>query len=446
MATHVEPNDVEEAAALLGGSAMFHRCKTEALKGLARQMEKRTFTRGEDIAVQGQNTDRFWLLASGYARRLRKESDGIQHHVDTKACGNTISALQVVSGDPVYATARCVTRSCTAYSMSREAFIKHLSANPALSADIVASLSERLRKKVLHRTPLLQQRSHEVNYIAVTIAASVESYYRSALNSLLNRRLSGVSSPLFPNMHVQIPTRIMYMNGFKGLRALFDREFDPDKLPNHPARVAGRFAVTIAPGLAMTPISSILEASNAGHANKEPLLRRSLRGTVPRAGREVIFGIGLNQLSDYCEERYRSIISNQILANSAGSLTAGVVAGYFSHVPHNISTFKLLNPQKSYREIFKMFIDKSAPEHIIPKGAPPSLVEPMRTVVAFVFPRGVLVRTAQICGSFVILNGVIQLIERDQRKRLESAFQVSSDDSGEPSAEPTESLLETEDA
>ncbi len=340
-----------------------------------------------------------------------------------------------MSAEPTYATARCVTRSCTAYTLSRDVFLRELRTSPALSTDVVASLSTGMRKKMLYRTPLLQQRTAEINYTAVTIAASIESYYRSALNSVLNQRLSGVSSPLFPNMHVQIPVRILYINGFKGLRALFDRNFDTEAVESRPYRIAARIAVTVAPGLVMTPISSILEASNAGHANPEPLLRRSMRGTVPRGGREIIFGIGLNQLSDYFEERYRTVFPNNLIANSAGSLTAGVVAGYLSHVPHNISTFRLLNPTKSYRDIFRMFVDKSAPEKFVPKGVPDAIRAPLRSVMACVFPRGVLVRTAQICGSFMILNGVIMMIEKDQRRRMESAFEVASDDSPESSVQ-----------
>ncbi len=57
-----------------------------------------------------------------------------------------------------------------------------------------------------------------------------------------------------------------------------------------------RPSVTALLGLIMTPISSFLEASNAGVHNPEPMQRRMFRGIVPRAVREVIFGVGLNQV------------------------------------------------------------------------------------------------------------------------------------------------------
>ena len=135
----------------------------------------------------------------------------------------------------------------------------------------------------------------------------------------------------------------------------------------------------------MTPVSSILEACNAGelssklmsiellnerslppppffffcskgHSNPEPLYVRWIRGIIPRGLREVpfslnsfvfvfvvlsiiyfilnieqvIFGVGLNQLSDYCEERIPPYIENTALRNAAGSLTAGIISGYLS--------------------------------------------------------------------------------------------------------------------
>ena len=50
----------------------------------------------------------------------------------------------------------------------------------------------------------------------------------------------------------------------------------------------------------MSPVSGLLEASNAGHSNPAPMMRRWLHGATPRVLREVIFGIGINQLSEWC--------------------------------------------------------------------------------------------------------------------------------------------------
>ena len=49
-----------------------------------------------------------------------------------------------------------------------------------------------------------------------------ESFYRSGLNAAMNARLSGQWGTLFPNMHIQCPARILYINGFKGLRQYLD--------------------------------------------------------------------------------------------------------------------------------------------------------------------------------------------------------------------------------
>jgi hypothetical protein len=78
----------------------------------------------------------------------------------------------------------------------------------------------------------------------------------------------------FPNMHIQLPTRILYINGFKGLRHQLDllRKDTITPLPSHFA-----IATACAPGVIMTPISSMLEACNAT-SNLDPLYRRWMHG------------------------------------------------------------------------------------------------------------------------------------------------------------------------
>ena len=78
------------------------------------------------------------------------------------------------------------------------------------------SLAYEVRKSTKHmRTPFLEQHQKEVNFTATAIAAGSESYYRSALNALINAKLTGTRAALFPNMHIQVPTRIVYISGLK---------------------------------------------------------------------------------------------------------------------------------------------------------------------------------------------------------------------------------------
>ena len=211
--------------------------------------------------------------------------------------------------------------------------------------------------------------------------------------------------------------------GFKGLRTLFDKYIDAESYGR--GAVAVELTTAVAPGIVMTPISSVLEASNAGHLNPESMTTRWLRGIVPRAGREIIFGVGLNQLSDYFEERLAPMFPhNPMMANAAGSLTAGVVSGYLSHVPHNMSTYKLMEPNKSYGQLFRMFVDKSCPPIITAATSswPAFARNTTRSIFSVVFPRGVIIRTVQIVGSFMILNGTINYLQLLEHNKIQRAL------------------------
>lgn len=54
------------------------------------------------------------------------------------------------------------------------------------------------------------------SFFGSTLGAVIESYYRSGLNSWLNAKLTGrPPASMFPMFHIQIPTRVLYINGFK---------------------------------------------------------------------------------------------------------------------------------------------------------------------------------------------------------------------------------------
>ncbi|KAA8490835.1 hypothetical protein FVE85_1282 [Porphyridium purpureum] len=409
----------ETVEALLASTELFARVAPADLRALASLMEKRVFHRNEMMLAQGQCADRFFFLMDGDIKRTRVMEDGTEKNVKFDMQARTINSMHIVAGDKVFASVSCVSDECHVYEMMRGPLLALLEQRPQIQAQMIGSVCRELRRgSRKFATPLLEQHGKEINVPAVTVAATMESYYRSALNSLLNARLTGVQAELFPNMHVQVPVRVMYINGFKGLRTLFDRHVDANAY-EYPTMV--RLATAVAPGIIMTPISSILEASNAGHSNPEAMTTRWMRGVLPRGLREIIFGVGLNQLSEFFEERILPVVEgNTVLANAGGSLCAGVVSGYLSHVPHNLSTYKLMSPHKGYRELYRFFVDKSVPAAVdnVVADWHPTARTVARSFFATVFPRGVVIRTAQIVGSFAILNGIINIIQtQEYRKR-----------------------------
>ena len=242
-----------------------------------------------------------------------------------------------------------------------------------------------------------QRAASHYSYTATSLGAFIDSFFRSAMNALINQRLTGQPQAWFPNMHIQAPTRVLYINALKRIRAQL-QEVD---VAGSPYPNIYRLCLSFVPGLIVCPMSSVLEACNAT-ANPESLVTRWTRGYVPRCGREVVFGIGINQLSEWCIER-SSFLGH--LRVPVGSIFAGVVSGYLSHVPHNLSTLKLLEPSKSYAVHWHTLWQKSIPQ--VPTWVPPVNRDLAAKFMAVFLPVGVVRRSLQISGSFIVINGTI---------------------------------------
>jgi len=403
-------DETKHVIELLRNSVLMSKCTDDQLKKVASRMKRVNYKRDQLLMREGDIQDRMFVISEGEVVR-EKVVDGKLHDVNTYMGGLTVGSLHILKQDPCYATTRCVS-DVTAYELESSEFLKIFHNDSAFAYNVAHSLTLQIRQHTNSlRTPLFEQHAYQTPFLAVSIAASIESFYRAALNSVLNQQLTGVKmGALFPNMHIQVPTRVMYINGFKGLRQYFDSTVLPYLQQLYPSQYEAnpqyfRLSLAIAPGILMTPISSILEASNAGHSNPEPMIKRWYRGLVPRMAREVIFGIGLNQLSDYCEERVPAIVANPTLRNAGGSLTAGVVCGYLSHVVHNMSVLKLMAPQKTYGQLWADYVKKS--DTRLPAGTTSKLI---RYGAALFTPVGFHIRTGQIVGSFIILNGTIKAL------------------------------------
>lgn len=408
-------NERKHCMKILSQGTMFCEIQDENLRPIVDEMYSKVLKEGDVLIKQGERTEMCYVAAKGELQRTRMEDE--HFHVIQEVGKEVFSSLHVLNRDNSFSTITCVTDECTIYSLSSATLNKHIDENPKLAKEIIHGLSKEVRKNIAHRkTPLLEQKSvHTKHPLLVTsVAAAFESFYRSAMNTALNYRLQGKVIPsfqaLFPNMHQQLPIRVCYINGFKGIRLYLDENVDVRNY-SHPYLM--RIFMAFTPGLVMTPVSSLLEASNVNQ-NPEPLLTKWRRGLIPRTLREVIFGIGLNQMSDYFEERY-PFIANEQLRNAAGSLSAGILCGYLTHLMHNLSALKLMNPKVSYAVHFSNLQQKWITRLETGSGfyqlINPSQHMQVSKILTVVAPIGVFVRTSQIVGSFIILNGMINFLK-----------------------------------
>jgi hypothetical protein len=384
-------------------TVLFKSSPDEDLRLVGKHMKRMEVPKGQVIHEEDTPTEAMYILVEGEIRRTKMIS-GVKHSITTTVCDFSVGSLHMSEGAVSFATATCGT-DCILYRLDRKDFQHLLNTHPTFAASLVSNLSRMLRRSQTSvRTPLLEQQTAPASIPVTSLASFVESFYRSAMNAWLNSKLVGGNvAALFPNMHIQSTIRVLYINGFKQLRMLFDK-IPTDDL-TYPK--AGRLALACGPGLIMSPVSSMLEANNAGHKNPEPLYNRWRRGFRPRCAREVIFGIGLNQLSDYCEERVPRGVSNKQLRNAFGSMSAGVICAYLSHVPHNLSAMKLMMPATSYPDLWQQLVAQRQADIPNPRLA---------SIAAALAPRGLLIRTTQIVGSFVIINGIIAFCQQYQMR------------------------------
>eukprot|EP01103_Thecamoeba_quadrilineata_P013402 TRINITY_DN3715_c0_g1_i2.p1 TRINITY_DN3715_c0_g1~~TRINITY_DN3715_c0_g1_i2.p1 ORF type:complete len:406 (-),score=35.51 TRINITY_DN3715_c0_g1_i2:347-1564(-) len=351
MTQQLTSEEIEEIITLLKESSVFRDCQNEDLLGLVPKLQKKIFRKGEKLIEQGRRVHNMYLISSGSIIQLKKQGFQIHQISENSKYYNTINSLNVFHKERAFATVEASSDVLVTYVLDSASLLNELEKNPRFARDVISSLSFEVHLlKDVFKTPLLEQQSKQIPYGFVSIAGTIETFYRSALMSLLNARILGQRLPAkwFPNIHIQLPTRVAYIIGYKSSRILLADFAPPPEEKNNLLRIGLMFA----PGVMMTPIASFLEACFAVK-NPAPIYKKWIHGFLPRGVREIIFGMGLNQLSDYFEERVP--LDNPLFKSIVGSMAAGILAGYLSQFPHNISTVKINDPSKSYRQHFRLF-------------------------------------------------------------------------------------------
>eukprot|EP00758_Cryptobia_borreli_P003320 Tbor_TRINITY_DN3684_c0_g1::TRINITY_DN3684_c0_g1_i1::g.340::m.340 len=387
----------EQCVEALKKTAMFHGCPEPILRFMAKRMKRVVFHAGS-IMVSEDKPMTAYVIAEGRVERWTEI--GGRKHLTTSYCYHSVGLLHLYNHVLSRFNAECKT-DVVAYRMDKEILGEALAEFPELSICIIQVLSWIIRNQThALETPLMQQKSHKMSYTATAVAASVEAFYRSALNNLINQKLTGKWGSFFPHMHIQVPARVLYISGLKNIRTALDNiDFGAESYA-----IYAQLMICTIPGVLMCPFSSLLEAAHAT-TNTESMTVRWTRGYAPRLVREVIFAVGINQMADYFAERVSPNVSESVMMRGAiGSVTAGVIAGYFSHIPHVLSTMKMYAPTATYASIWREIYLKNMSS--VPTGVHPSLRPIWAQGSAILFPVGVVRRFCQIAGTFTIINGL----------------------------------------
>ena len=397
----------KEAIHALKRSILFDDLNDADLRIVAVYMERSELPRGAILQREDERTEAMHVVVDGTVLRTRI-IDGVLHQIQTDMCSVSVGGLHLCDGTPSFASAMC-TSDCVVLTCTRDRYHALLHDNPHLALQLVSTLSRKLRLAHTHvRTPLLEQQSAPMSLTAGSLAALMEMIYRFAFLAWATPHRV---RDLIPTIPLQVLTRGVYIYGLKHMRVIIDQNVDV-RVSSHPAAL--RLSLACAPGLAMSPFSSLLEslhAEKSAQKNSESLYLRARRGFVPRCAREVLFGLGLNQLSDYYEERVPRVVHQTQIRNALGSLSAGITVAYFSHIFHILSTMKMAHGFCSYAELWRILVEQRMVDAL---PFIRILNEKQRrrvgTISTVLMPRGVLLRGAQISGSFIIINGFIKLL------------------------------------
>ena len=221
---------------LLRKSTMFKHASEENIARIASRMRRVDLIKGEVLYYQGDPTVEMFIITRGAVTRTRREEREHEHeNLGSKGSEATIGALHLLKNEPYYATVRC-TQDVVCFALSsielRELLkeshslateVRDAAATRAWTADppdtlwllpnatrpsnaslpnplqVIHSLAKDvLAQQVVLRTALLSQRAPEeqanaplATALYTSIGASLEAFYRSALNARLNATLTG---------------------------------------------------------------------------------------------------------------------------------------------------------------------------------------------------------------------------------------------------------------
>lgn len=130
---------------IISSSFLFEGLPSEQTEALAAIAIEKSFQRGENIFFEGDKGIGFYMVGEGRVKIFKVSFAGKEHILHIFGPGEPFGEVPVFHGQPFPATAEALEKTATIF-FPRDKFVRLVEAHPSLALNMLAVLSQRLRR------------------------------------------------------------------------------------------------------------------------------------------------------------------------------------------------------------------------------------------------------------------------------------------------------------
>jgi CRP/FNR family transcriptional regulator, dissimilatory nitrate respiration regulator len=130
---------------IVGSNMLFEGLPVLQIEDITNIAIEKTFQRGENIFFEGDKGIGFYLVGEGRVKIFKVSSSGKEHILHIFGQGEPFGEVPVFHGQPFPASAEALVKTKTIF-FPREKFVMLVEANPSIALNMLAVLSQRLRR------------------------------------------------------------------------------------------------------------------------------------------------------------------------------------------------------------------------------------------------------------------------------------------------------------
>ena len=130
---------------IIGTSLLFEGLPAQQIQDITDISIEKTFQRGENIFFEGDKGSGFYMVGEGRVKIFKVSLSGKEHILHIFGQGEPFGEVPVFHGMPFPASAEALVKTKTIF-FPRDKFVLLVEANPSIALNMLAVLSQRLRR------------------------------------------------------------------------------------------------------------------------------------------------------------------------------------------------------------------------------------------------------------------------------------------------------------